>query len=186
MTIPGKQPDPHDVLRDGRFDPAALLILWLGRKLFLPALLAGVIGAVQVTQDFAPLGEEIARRLERGDVPAEFYADLTWPVWLVFVALVLRAVVEIMAWALAYPLTRLTRPSDYPRGGMLGRYMRLWSDRVHLSGSYRSLRWSWVVRQEAADRLGPVGRVLEATSSAMSWASGLLLLALIAVIAAPS
>ncbi len=184
MTVPNERLDPHHLLRDGTFDPAALLILWLGRKLFLPLLFAGVIVAVQVTQDVATLGDQIQQRIDALDTPGEFVAALASPFALILIAIALRVVVEAMAVVITYPLTRWNRPSDYPRAGTLGRYLRLWSDRGHLAGSFRSLRWSWAVRQAAADRLGPVGRVLEALSPALSWASAILFVALVAVIAA--
>ena len=46
MTPRGDRLDPNDVLRDGQFDSAALLVLWCARKAFLPLLWIGLIMAV--------------------------------------------------------------------------------------------------------------------------------------------
>lgn len=184
MSVPSERLDPNDLLRDGAFDPAALLLLWIGRKLVLPLLLLGLSVAVLVTRDVGGLGDEIQRSIDNLDSPAQLLAALASPFSLIIVALVLRIGVELMALALTYPLTRWNRASDYPRAGALGRHVRLWTDRVHQAGSFRSLRWTWAVRQAAADRLGPVGRVLEALSPVLSWAAALLGVALVAAIAA--
>ena len=183
MTNPEERLDPDAVLRNGSFDPVALLLLWLARKSFLPVLWIGIGVAVVTTQDIANLGDEVQRELESLDSLGAVFAALASPFSLILVALLLRFVVEVLALALAYPLTRWNRPSDYARRGSSGSYLRLWWDRIYLAQSFRSLRWSWAVRQSAADRLGPRGQILEILSSVLSWASGLLLVVLVVVIA---
>lgn len=183
MTPRDGRLDPNNLLRDGTFDAAALLVLWLARKSFFPILWIGVGVAVVVTQDVANLVDEVQREIEGLDSVGDVFAALVSPFSLIFVALVLRLVVELLAFGLAYPLSRWNRPSDYARRGSSGSYWRLWSDRVYLTLSFRSLRWSWTVRQAAADRLGRRGQILEFLSSALSWASALLFAALVIVIA---
>lgn len=183
MTPRDERLDPNDVLRDGTFDAAALLVLWLARKSFFPILWIGVGVAVVVTQDIANLGDEVQREIEGLDSVGDVLAVLVSPFSLILVALVLRLVVEVLAFGLAYPLSRWNRPSDYARRGSSGSYLRLWWDRVYLTRSFRSLRWSWAVRQGAADRLGRRGQILEFLSPVLSWVSALLFAALVIVIA---
>ena len=183
MTVPSERLDPNDLLRDGTSDSATLHVTWLTRKLFLPLLLAGVIVAVQVTQNVVTLGDEIRSRIDSLNTPTDFFSALASPFSLIIVALALRIVAELMALILAFPLTRWSRPSDYDRVPLVGRYWRLLSDRVHFAGAFRSLRWTYAVRQAAADRLGPIGRVLEVLSPALSWAAALLAVILVAVVA---
>lgn len=174
---------PDELLRDGTFDPAALLVLWLARKLFLPALFLGLIIAVLLTRDVDNIGVEVQRSINSLTTPDGIVQTLASPFALIIAALALRLLVEVLALALTYPLMRGGRPSDYSRGGRLGSHVRLWADRLHLTASLRSLRWSWAVRQAAADRIGPTGRALEALSPVMSWVAALLLGVLVWVIA---
>ena len=181
--VTGEDFHADELLRDGTFDSAALLVLWLVRKLFLPALFLGLIVAVLVTRDVDNLGAEIERSIDSLATPEGFLRALASPFALIIAALVLRLVVEVLALALTYPLMRWGGPSDYSRGGVFGSHIRLWMDRVHLTASLRSLRWSWAVRQAAADRLGHAGRVLEALSPLLSWVAALLFVLLVWVIA---
>lgn len=183
MTNPDQRLEGDDLLRDGTFDPTALLLLWLARKSFFPVLWIGVGVAVIITRDIANLGDEVQRELDSLDSLGAALAVLASPFALIFVALLLRIIVDSLAFALAYPLTRFNRPSDYARRGRSGSYLRLWWDRVYLTRSFRSLRWSWAVRQSAADRLDRRGQILEIMSSVLSWTSGLLFAVLAVVIA---
>ena len=183
MTTRGDRLDPNDVLQHGQFDSAALLVLWCARKAFLPLLWIGLIIAVLLTQDAANLGNAIERELEGLDTPAEFFATLVSPFAGVLVAIVVRLIVGVVSFALAYPLTRWNDPSDYARGGKAGSYLRMWWDRVYMTRSFLSLRWSWAVRQEAADRLGTPGAILERCSPILTWANVILFAVFIAVLA---
>ncbi|MGI9643414.1 MAG: hypothetical protein ACR2N9_11625 [Acidimicrobiia bacterium] len=183
MTSAEERLDPDAVLLDGSFDGTALLLLWLARKSFFPVLWIGIGIAVIVTQDIANLSREVQREIESLDSVGAVLAALASPFALILMALLLRLLVELLAFALAYPLTRWNRPSDYARRGSSGSYLRLWWDRVYLTRSFRSLRWSWAVRQSAADRLGRKGQILETLSSVLSWTSGILFAALVVVIA---
>lgn len=186
MTQPDHRLDPNTMLRDGEFDPGALLVLWCLRKAVLPLLWIGIIVAVLATQNVANLGNEIQKEIESLDTPAEFLSTLVSPFAGVLIALVLRLLVGSSAFALAYPLTRWNQPSDYARRGKPGSYLRLWWDRVYMTRSYRSLRWSWAVRQEAADRLGRRGQILELCNPILTWANALLFAVLVVVIALAS
>ena len=183
MTNPRERLDPDDVLADGTFDATALLCLWLAKKSFFPLLWIGVGFAVIITRDIASLGDELQSEIEALDSIGDFLAALVSPFSVIIVALLLRIVVGLLAFGLAYPLSRWNRPSDYARRGSSGSYLRLWWDRVYMTQSFRSLRWSWAVRQEAADRLGRRGQILEILSPALSWASFLLFGSLVLVVA---
>lgn len=182
MTAPSERPDPNELLGDGSVDAAALLIVWVARKLSLAVLLVGLIVAVRVSQDLAAQEGGSQSSI---DILTELVTASPSPVGLITAAVVLRVAVEVLALALTYPLTRWNRPSDYPRAGVVGRYVRLWTDRVHQAGSFRSLRWSWAVRQAAADRLGTPGHLLELASPILTSANWLLLAAIVVAIATP-
>ena len=183
MTSHRDRLDPNDVLQDGTFDSAALLVLWCARKAFLPLLWIGLIAAVLLTQDAANLGNAIERELEDLDTPGEFFATLVSPFAGVLIAIVVRLIVGALAFTSAYPLTRWNDASDYARGGTAGSYLRMWWDRVYMTQSFRSLRWSWAVRQEAADRLGSRGTILELCSPILTRANVILFGLFVAVLA---
>ena len=90
---------------------------------------------------------------------------------LVLVAFGMRIVVAGLAFALAYPLTRWNQPTDYAHGRKRRSWIRLWSDRWHLTRAYRALRWTWAVRQVAAERLGELGQQLVRCGPVLRWAS---------------
>ncbi len=182
MTSPQERLDPNDVLREGTFDATALLVLWLARRSFLPILWVGIGVAVVITQDIANLGDEVQRELDSLDSLGAVFAALASPFSLILVALLLRFIVGALALALAYPLTRWNRHSDYARRGRSGSYLRLWWDRIYVAESLRSLRWSWTVRQSAADRLGGRGQILETLSEILGWVGVVLLVALVVVV----
>ena len=182
MTQPADRLDPNAVLRDGEFDAGALLLLWCVRKAFFPLLWIGLTVALLTTQDVAQLGDEIQERIENIDTPGEFLSALVSPFAGVLIALVVRLVVGALAFALAYPLARWNQSSDYARRGRPGSYLRLWWDRVYMTRSFRALRWSWVVRQEAADRLGRRGEILELCNPILTWANALLFAVFVAAI----
>ena len=181
MTSRDERLDPNSVLRNGEFDAAALLLVWCARKSFIPLLCIGLIIAVITTQDVANLGTEMQEELEGLTSPGEFLASLVSPFAGVIIALVVRLASGGVAFALAYPLTRWNRTSDYARRGKSGSYLRMWWDRVYMTRSFRSLRWSWAVRQEAADRLGRRGELLELCNPILNWASVILFVLFIVV-----
>ena len=171
MTQAQKRLDTDAMLRDGQFDATALLLLWCMRKAFLPLLWIGLTVAVLTKRDDASLGDALEAEIEGLDSASEFWAALLSPFSGVLIALALRVVVGLFGFALAYPITRWNRPSDYARRGKVGSYVRLWWDRVYLVRAYRSLRWSWAVRQAAADRLGRRGQILESCNPFLTFAN---------------
>ena len=165
--------DPGVALRPGRGDPTALLVLWLVRQAFVPLVLLGILVVVITgTDEPTELGsaDELAR-------------NLLTPLAPLVVAVVSRIAVAGAAFALAYPLSRWTRPDQYPDRSGLRLQLRLWTDRLHLTRAYRSLRWTWPVRQRAVTELGPRGARLVALEGSLRWIS-VALVALVLVAAA--
>lgn len=170
--------DPAVALRAGRFDPGAVLILWCARKAFYPLLWLGLIfatvgGRVDEINEAGSLAEYLATL----DSVGEFVAAVLSPLVVVLAAFVLRIVVAGLAFALAYPLTTWNQPADYAHGRRTRSRSRLWSDRWYLTRAYRALRWTWAVRQVAAERLGELGRQLTRCGPFLRWASVLLFVA---------
>lgn len=175
--------DPAVALRHGKADPAAVLLLWCLRKAFYPLLWLGLIVAVLGghTDEIAEAGGASAY-VTSFDSAGEFFAALLSPLVIVILAVGLRFAVAGSALALAYPLTRWSKPADYAHGRKRQSRTRLWSDRWQLTKAYRALRWTWAVRQVAVSRLGRLGRQLEACGPMMRWASIGLFIAYIAVL----
>ncbi|MGA7757364.1 MAG: hypothetical protein WCA57_05925 [Ilumatobacteraceae bacterium] len=84
------------------------------------------------------------------------WAELLSPLAGLVLAVVVRLGSNMVALALAYPLTRDYGAHLEPRTG-LGSGIGVWLDRRNLAKAYRSLRWTHHVRQEALRRLGPSG-----------------------------
>ena len=143
--------DPSAAVRGG-FDAAALLVLWLLRSAVPTILLVGVSYAWVVS-------EKRFEAIPQVTSPGQALQLLLSPFALIAVAIILRFLVGIAALLLAYPLSRRETGSSIG-SGKVWRPFRIWADRLHLVRAYRSLRWTWTVRQLAADRLGTWGRVL--------------------------
>lgn len=172
--------DPAVALRSGRFDPAAVLILWCLRKAFFPmfwlgSIVATISGRIDELNEAGGASEYVTSFDSVGD----FFAAVLSPLVIVMLALGLRLVVLGLALALAYPLTRWNQPTDYAHGRKRQSRTRLWSDRWQLTKAYRALRWTWAVRNVAVARLGGLGRRLEACGPILRWAGIALFIAYI-------
>lgn len=165
---------PGDALRPGRFDATVLLLLWCLRKTFYPLLWIGIIGAI-VTDRF---NTSLLAKLDTG--PEIFSAVLT-PLVGIALAIMIRVLVGILSFALAYPLSRSNTSSDYAHGRRTHSSIRLWSDRLYLTRAYRSLRWTWIVRSEAVIRLGDTGRRLALCDPVLRWLGAALFVVLVAI-----
>ena len=161
--------DPELARRTGRFDPAAVLVLWCLRKAFFPMLWLGltvatISGRSEEIADAGGVGDWASSFDSAGDV----VAALLSPLAIVLFAIVSRFVVAVLALVLAYPLTMWSEPTDYAHGRKSRSRSRLWSDRWYLTQAYRALRWTWAIRQVAADKLGEPGRQLSRCGPVLS------------------
>lgn len=185
MTSPRsvQELDPSVALRSGLFDPAALLLLWCLRRMFFPLLWLGMILVTTGgrSDDITEAGG-LAEYMTSFESAGEFFGVLLSPLVGLIVAFGLRIAVASLALALAYPLTRWNDPSDYAHGRRQRSRIRLWWDRWYLTRAYRSLRWTWAVRQVAAVRLGETGRLLTSCDPVLRWA-GIALLVVYLVVA---
>ena len=164
--------DPALALRTGRFDPGAVLVLWCARKAFYPLLWLGLIFATLSghTDEINEAGG-VADYVGTLDSAGEVLAAVLSPMVVILLAFGLRMVVAALAFALAYPLTTWTQPTDYAHGRTRRSRSRLWSDRWQLTKAYRALRWTWAVRQVASEQLGELGRQLLGCGPVLRWAS---------------
>lgn len=94
--------DPSRLIRNGRFDPMVVLLLWCGRKAFLPVLRGGLLILLLSGQ---PLDEVDSQLDTLHEVLAAVFTPLVGGV----VAILFRAVVGFLSLIAAYPLTRLDR-----------------------------------------------------------------------------
>lgn len=143
--------DPAIALRPGRTDAIVVLSLWAARRAFLPLLLIGLIagwltGRVTAESDVA----------ESFDTIGELLGALLSPLAGIALAIVIRVAVGWLALAAAWPLASWRRTG--PR--TLAQRYRDAADRWRLAQAYRSLRWTWGVRDMAIERAGGVGRKL--------------------------
>jgi len=151
------------------FDATIVLLLWCIRKSFFPLLWLGL--------SFATIYFAIARRdlleLEEQAAslssPGEYLGALLSPLALVAIALIVRISVGILALAAAYPLSRSTTPRDHQDVRRMTQHIRVWRDRLYLSRAFRSLRWTWIVRNAAVQRLGRRGARLAMCNPALRW-----------------
>lgn len=148
VPVSGLHVRPEQALRPGRADARRLLIVWYVRKSFYWLLFTGV-SAAYLTRRTDEIG------VDWGD-PDAVWAELLSPLAGLVLAVVVRLGSNMVALALAYPLTRDYGAHLEPRTG-LGSGIGVWLDRRNLAKAYRSLRWTHHVRQEALRRLGPSG-----------------------------
>ncbi len=182
MTTPHtvEELDPAVALRPGKFDPAAVLVLWCLRKAFYPLLWLGLIFATTSGRiDEVNEAGGAAAYVTSFDSVGGFIAALLSPLAIIILAFGLRLAVAGIAFALAYPLTTWNEPADYAHGRKRQSRIRLWSDRWYLTRAYRALRWTWAVRHVAVSRLDRLGRRLETCGPIMRWASVVLAIAYI-------
>ncbi len=169
LPEPGPPFDPSWAIRDD-FDATVVLLLWCLRKSFFPMFWLGVSFA---TVFFAVVNNDPEAATEGVDSlssPGDLFGALLSPMALVAVAFAIRIGVGFFALAAAYPLSAAAARHDYAGVGRLGQFTRTWFDRLHLSRGYRSLRWTWKVRAEAARRLGRRGAILSTCSVILRWA----------------
>ncbi len=166
---------PRDALQPGRFDATVLLLLWCLRKTSYPLLWIGIIGAM-ITGRF---NENLVADL---DTVGEILRAVLSPLVGIALALMVRVLVGILGFALAYPLSRSNTSTDYAHGRRTRNSIRLWQDRLHLTRAYRSLRWTWIVRAEAVTRLGDTGRRLALCDPVLRWLGAALFIVLVSVL----
>ena len=142
--------DPTAAVGPGKFDPAALLVLWV---------LVRCAHHPDRGSDLRASGHGTPVRLAAGGHhtgPGVACAPLT--IAGIAIAVALRFLVAIAALALACPLSR--RATGSAISSDLRRPFTVLADRLHLVRAYRSLRWTATVRTHAAGRIGPWGRTL--------------------------
>jgi len=168
-TNRGDSFDPSSAIRSD-VDATVILILWCIRKAFFPLLWLGMTLA---TIYFAIARRdllELENQASSLGSPGEFVGALLSPLALVAIALIMRIAVGFLALAAAYPLSRSTKPHDHQDVRMMTQHIRVWRDRLYLSRAYRSLRWTWIVRNAAIQRLGRRGARLAMCNPVLRWA----------------
>jgi hypothetical protein len=167
--------DPDLALRPGNADARVVLYVWLYRTSWLPVLWVGLI-MMQV----AGAGDGIGTVdfTDAGTVMRELVSPLSG----VIIALAIRVTSGWVALAFAYPMTRWTVPSQYGDRSGESSGTRMWLDRIRLTGAYRAMRSSWLVRSAAAERLGAEGRRLMLAASLLVWSNVALVAAWILVL----
>lgn len=172
--------EPSSVIRDDN-DATIILVLWCVRKSFFPLLWLGLSVAtvfyVLVGRDVILIEEQVSSLTS----PAQAARAFLSPFVLVAVAFLLRLSVGFLALIAAYPLSRSTTSDDHADVGWVGRHARVGKDRLYLSRAFRSLRWTWIVRRAAVDRLGRRGQLLAMCNPVLRWA-GIVLFILFIVI----
>jgi hypothetical protein len=165
--------DPAAAIRPGRFDAAALLVLWVMRCAAPTVLIAGLIYARLVSE----------RRFEAiptVTTPSQALRVLLSPFAGVAVAVALRLLADVAALVLAYPLSKQVTGSAV--GPDIRRPFVVWAERLHLIRAYRSLRWTSTVRTYAARRLGRWGRGFTVAGPVLLIADVVLVIALLVMI----
>ncbi len=174
--------DPTSVLREERYDSIALLVLWCARKAFFPLVWIGLSIAVLASGSTSDLNDRLGTDLGGISSPSQVINELLSPLAGVIIAIGLRFLVGFVALGFAFAVTRATSVSDYEVKGRWRAHLRMWKDRIHMTRALRAMRWLWVVRHEAARRLGRTGDRLVMTTRVVSWANPVLFVVLIAVI----
>ncbi len=162
--------DPAVVLRPGRVDSAAVLALWFLRRSWVPLFLVGLAIAALLGRIEDPLDLGSPAAIGRGILSA-------WSG--VALAVVVRFGSGILGLSLALPLTTWGERDDYRVGRSSG-WLRHARDRWQRMTAYRALRWTWPVRQLAAQRLGRSRRwllVMERSWSVATVVAGVVLVA---------
>jgi hypothetical protein len=137
---------PDDVLAPGTRDARRLLILWLLRRSAVPVAWLGLIVGVLVSP-----GGYVHAEFE---TPADAFSELLSPAAGLALALLLRAGTTIAGVALAVPVARgFVATSAGYSGGRVDRFF----DRLGAARGYGALRFTRLVRDAAAARLGEEG-----------------------------
>ena len=159
---------PDQVIRNDT-DARIVLGLWTIRKAWFPLFWIGITVATVwvVTQgrDFNELQARIAE-LETGSGLLE---EALTPLGLAVFAIVMRLAALPLGWAAAFPLTLLETKDAHADTNWLGRQIRLWRDRVHLTRAYATLRATWIVRYAAIDRIGAPNTILVRSIRILRW-----------------
>jgi len=161
--------DPSSAIRSD-FDATIILLLWCIRKGFFPLFWLGMSFA---TISFAITGQDVLELESQAtslDTPSEFVGALLSPLSIVAIAFIMRIAVGFLALAAAYPLSRSTKPHDHQDVRRMTQHVRVWRDRLYLSRAFRSLRWTWIVRNVAIQRLGRRGARLAMCNPVLRWA----------------
>ena len=174
------QIDPGLALREGLGDPKIVLGLWCLRKAFFPLLWLGLAVAVLALGDL----ETLDSSMPSFDNPGELLSNLLSPFGLIVLAFGVRIGANLLGLAVSFPLTLRTRPSDYKTGWNVTAWLRVWWDRWRLAGAYRSLRWTWAVRNLARQRLGDSAKPFRICELVLRWASVLLTLSFFVIVIA--
>ncbi len=158
--------DPDVALRSGTLDATMLLIVWCLRNTFFPLLWVGLTVAFIAMQP-----EKVAEQLAGLESVGGFFRALLSPLVVVVLAIVVRVGASAFALALAFPFSAWIEPEEPARGRRSRGRIRVWWDRIHVSRAYRSLRWTWAVRDRAVKRLGGTGKKLALCDSALRWSN---------------
>ena len=168
-TDDGESFDPSSAIRSD-FDATIILLLWCIRKAFFPLLWLGLSFA---TISFAIAGQDVLELESQAtslDTPSEYAGALLSPLALVAIAFIMRIAVGFLALAAACPLSKSTKPHDHQDVRRITQHVRVWRDRLYLSRAFRSLRWTWIVRNAAVQRLGRRGARLAMCNPVLRWA----------------
>ena len=168
-TDDGDSFEPSSAIRSD-FDATTILLLWCIRKAFFPLLWLGMSFA---TISFAIAGQDVLELESQAtslDTPSEYAGALLSPLALVAIAFIMRIAVGFLALAAAYPLSKSTKPHDHQDVRRITQHVRVWRDRLYLSRAFRSLRWTWIVRNAAVQRLGRRGSRLAMCNPVLRWA----------------
>lgn len=174
LPVSPRRISPSDALRPGRADAAAVLGTWFLRRSSTPLLVGGAAVATTVLGSQEPPDE-------LGSV-AEALGLLLSPWAGVALAVLVRVASGWLAWLVALPLTVAAGPED-DEGARVARWWRAQTDRLRLVRAYRALRWTWPVRELAAQRLGSDGRRLRRLDLAMTSLTVAIVLAWVAAAA---
>lgn len=175
--------DPSSAIRSDT-DATLVLALWCLRKSFFPMLWLGLSFATIVLVLINHETQTATERLASLDSPDEYLRALVSPMALVVLALAIRISVGFLALAAAYPLTASASLYEYPDAGRLGHVTRRWFDKLYITRGYRSLRWTWTVRNEAARQIGRRGEILSTCSRVMRWSAIVLFIVYLAILVA--
>ena len=140
---------PDDVLAPGTRDARRLLVLWLLRRSAVPVAWLGLIVGVIVSP-----GGYVHAEFE---TPADAFDELASPAAGLALALLLRAGTTLAGIALADPAARGFGAEERASAGYSGGSLSRLLDRLGAARGYGALRFTRVVRDAAAARLGEAG-----------------------------
>jgi hypothetical protein len=138
---------PAQALRPGERDARNLLIAWCIRRSAYPLLFLGLIGAYATT---GGSGSVV------WDDPGVVIRELTSPIAGLLLAVIARVVASQTGLVMAFWFARERDRRLDPRTGINRRLARV-LDLRQASKSFRALRWTHHVRQEAVARVAPTG-----------------------------